>query len=284
MSSEVNAIIKRNRYFTELVILKKPVLSHDRMLLDFKREMREEGTELPKKYEEVTISSFESENADLMGDIETDKERAIRRARAKIKDYVLSNTFKYFVTLTFDRKKHDSSNRDKLIRIVGKWLNNYKQRSYSALKYLLIFELHKDKEHFHIHGFLNEIPENDIVFFKKHKKYGNRYNWLSWSFKFGHNSLIEIGQTDQDYLKMAQYVTKYVSKDIDSFEKFKQSYVVSKGLNLPDMDYTYLDNVDNISWANKTFENSWVMKYRIPETPLNQKLHKLGIYDHVIEE
>ena len=188
-------------------------------VIQFKRPVRKKGFES----DEPLITKSKSNSTYKSDDI---IQQSISRAKKTIFDYALCNDFDYFVTLTFDRKKVDSSDLVLLKKRVGQWLNNYKKRVNPSLKYLIIPELHSDKKHFHFHGLISDI--SSIKEYKKSKKGVMRYNWLDWHDKFGFTSLEAIKNKNA----VSKYITKYVTKEIiTTFNK--QRYLVSKGLKKP---------------------------------------------------
>ena len=174
------------RFFNHDYVKIKKYNDNTYKAIQFKHAVRKPGFEEIKDHE-INLPQIQR-NTDY-----TDEEtlrQSISRTMRTIHDYALCNEFKYFVTLTFDRKKHDSTDIQKLKKQVGQWLNNYKKRKNPTLKYLLIPELHKDKEHFHFHGLISGIE--DVTEFRKSFKGVVRYNWSAWQNKFGFTSLEKI--------------------------------------------------------------------------------------------
>ena len=62
----------------------------------------------------------------------------------QIYEIARANIWDYFLTLTFDRRKFDSSDYDLLCDKVSNWLHNLKKRYAPDLKYLIVPELHSD--------------------------------------------------------------------------------------------------------------------------------------------
>ncbi len=208
----------------------------------------------------VKQAGFEKEKRDLnlKVDIESLIEKSpisiehlmqsISRTKKTVYEYALCNDFDFFITLTFDRKKYDSSDLKELKRIVGQWLSNYKKRINPNIKYLIIPELHKDNKHFHFHGLISNI--NDITEFKKSRKGIMRYNWTPWHDKFGFTSLEEIRDKDA----VSKYITKYITKDvIQTFNKHR--YLCSKGLKKPKTIFEITHYIEEMPCD---FENDFV--------------------------
>lgn len=87
------------------------------------------------------------------GETGTDVARSKRRARAAVSDLVLSNDFKYFVTLTLDPAQVNRYDSFEVTKKLNRWLDNQVRRK--GLAYVLVPELHKDGA-IHFHGFFND--------------------------------------------------------------------------------------------------------------------------------
>lgn len=144
------------------------------------------------------------------------------RSKQAIFEIARANNWEWFVTLTFDRKKIDSSDYDLLVKKVGKWLNNLKYRKSPEMLYFLVPELHKDGIHFHFHGFFAdcegvEMKESGIVQDGKPV-----YNIPDFPFGFSTATKIE------DSTKAVSYICKYITKDLQNKIKGKHRYLASK--------------------------------------------------------
>ena len=196
------------------------------------------------------------DNVSLNSEEKTDEEKEYEklknlwRIKTKIKDYVLSNDFDYFWTLTFKADRHDY---DLAFKKMSNWLRRMK-RKYGKFDYIMIPELHKDGAiHFHgVTGGLNAlIVEADV----RHKG-AKVYNCLEWNHGF--TTLTKI----RDKEKTASYVTKYVTKEMQNsiVEKGKKKYWCSRGLRLPAVSYTDLNlGIDLIPY----FKNDVCSIYRL---------------------
>ena len=162
---------------------------------------------------------------------EYEKLKNLWRIKTKIKDYILSNDFNYFWTLTF---KDDRYDYDLAFKKMGKWLEKMRKK-YGKFDYIMIPELHKDGAiHFHgVTGGLNALIVDAGV---KHKG-AKVYNCLEW--EHGFTTLTKIRSRE----KTASYVTKYVTKEMQNsiVEKGKKKYWCSRGLRKPDITFTDLN-------------------------------------------
>ena len=71
-----------------------------------------------------------------------DVDRAVRRARAQVRDLALCNPFRWFVTLTLDKSRVNRYDMAEITRHLNHWLDNQVRRK--GLAYVLVPERHKD--------------------------------------------------------------------------------------------------------------------------------------------
>lgn len=179
----------------------------------------------PKKAKKRASVEFEEEGEANARDNE---ERACRRAKRTIRDYILCNEFTHFVTLTYQpRYDTDESRYDRL----QNWLK-YMRKKYGSFNYVLIPERDK-KGKIHFHGVV-DLEKFELVpaenkgrpLWHKGKKV---YNMLEWE-STGYSTATVI----KDKRKVAGYATKYITKNFaDTVGKNKKKYWCSKGLSTP---------------------------------------------------
>lgn len=184
---------------------------------------------------------------------EESKQRAVRRARAQVRDLALCTPFKYFVTLTLDGGKVDRYDMTAITRKLNSWLDNQVRRR--GLAYVLVPERHKDGA-VHFHGFFNDaldaVDSGTISMpGKKPRKPRNaaqRAQWLEegghvvynlpgWSLGF--TTAIELYG---EYSAAVSYVCKYIGKQQDGgeVEKIGGRWYYSGGdLGHPETGYTW---------------------------------------------
>lgn len=199
------------------------------------------------------------------------KERANRRAKKRVRDYVKCNQFTHFVTLTF-KPEFDT---DKLrLNKLQNWLK-YNRKKYGNFGYVLVPERHANGM-IHFHGVIDlecfnllaaENSKGAIEF-----KGEPVYNISEWS-KTGFSTATEIRNRN----KVANYITKYMSKDFDTtVGKHKKKYWCSKGLNKP--VETVLNFVlDPKLVGGPDFENEYVKIYNVDDVkiiPEIEEYHK----------
>ena len=154
-----------------------------------------------------------------------DLERAMRRARAKVRRIALANEFRWFVTLTLDPQKVDSKEPAEVVRKLNAWCSNMVQRH--GLRYILVPEYHK-KGGIHFHGFFSDsLQALDSGTIKppaggkprRPRSAAQRAEWLNnggqvvynlpaWAWGF--TTAMELYG---EYPAAVAYVCKYIGKD-----------------------------------------------------------------------
>lgn len=175
-------------------------------------------------------------------------EENIIRAKSKVKEYALCNAWDYFVTLTINPKKYDRTKLDCYYKDFSQWLRDYRKKYSCDIKYLFIPELHKDGVSWHMHGFLMGLPLNHLC-----ENSHGYLDWFAYQEKFGYCSIDFI----HDKGKCANYITKYISKDLDkSVTKLNSKmYYCSRGLKKAiEIKRGQL----NSELSNPDFENDYV--------------------------
>ena len=167
----------------------------------------------------------------------------IQRAKNRIYQILLSNEWTYFLTITYDPNKIDSTNVPLVINKTQNWLKHMTQRN--GLAYLLVPEYHKKEKRVHCHAIVNDKIKtefNDIYAVQGLKKpikletIKKRhipadqikypvFNCPDW--KYGFTTAINVYNSPS---RLANYVLKYMTKDQQSI--FGRSYWCSKNLKL----------------------------------------------------
>lgn len=149
-------------------------------------------------------------------------ENNIIRAKNKIKEYALCNTWTYFCTLTLSSENGDRYDLKSFQSRISKWINNYNFRYKCNIKYVLVPEYHDDGA-IHFHGLLEGIPFEHLSI----NKYGY-LDWVKYKSSFGYISISVI----RDNIRVANYITKYVTKDMAKRSAYlnQHLYICSKGL------------------------------------------------------
>lgn len=161
-----------------------------------------------------------------------------------IEAYALCNPWSWFGTFTLspayrDRKDLDGFRRDfmQLIR--------HSRRKYGDIEALLVPELHKSKDGWHMHGLLQGIPlealrpftlkEKLPKYIRDKLKEGQAlYDWPEYRKAFGWVDIEPIRSRDA----AARYITKYITKAGDctaqALDLGKHLYYVTRGLSQPE--------------------------------------------------
>lgn len=154
-----------------------------------------------------------------------DTARAVRRARAQVRDLALCTPFRWFVTLTLDKARVDRYDPKEVTRHLNHWLDNQVRRK--GLAYVLVPERHKDGA-IHFHGFFNdalEAVDSGTLSLpgggrpRRPRSAAQRAQWLedgahpvynlpAWSWGF--TTAIELYG---DYQAAVGYVCKYIGKE-----------------------------------------------------------------------
>lgn len=183
---------------------------------------KEKEIKADSKKNDIKDSKENEQKEDNEIDTERSQKVSVNRTKQKIYEITRANTWDWFITLTFDRDKVDSSDYDLLLKTVRKWFDNVRQRKCPNMKYLIIPELHKDGLHYHFHGLLAScdgltFEDSGVV------QNGKRvYNIRDFGFGFTTATRVE------DTRKVSSYISKYITKDLEEHIKGKRRYLASK--------------------------------------------------------
>lgn len=151
------------------------------------------------------------------------------RARRKVFDIALLNTYDYFFTWTLDKTKIDRYDVPTIKKRLIKYLNNMQQRH--NFRCLLIPEYHKDGA-VHFHGMFS----GDVKLLDSGKMTESGqviYNMPQW--RLGFSTAIPLYG---DYTTVCKYITKYISKD---FKKIFGKFYYTCGDLVREPEKTYCD-------------------------------------------
>ncbi len=192
----------------------------------------------------------------------------IKRNRDRIRDIILCNDFKYFLTITLDKEVIDRYDVDNFKKKLHNWLHNNVIRK--DLKYILIPEYHKDGA-LHCHALINGVF--DMVYSGKRTKEGKAiFNIPDW--KYGFTTAIRL---DNNKIRVGNYVMKYITKGSDKI--FGKYFWSSKNIQrepqvyLFDADYDAVDakeykplaNCDTVGFK---YECNLIERYSAPSRPI----------------
>ena len=167
------------------------------------------------------------------------KNVSLSATKNRIYNIARSITWQWFITLTFERDNTDASDYDVIIRRLHTFLNNLQSRKCPDMKYLIVPELHDDKENYHFHGFLSDVDALRFCFSGHFDRKGNPiYNILNWSYGFTTATQIK------DSSKASSYITKYITKDSELKLKNKKRYLCSRNIERTQASYHIVDEED----------------------------------------
>lgn len=200
---------------------------------------------------------------------------SVTRSKNKIHDLARSETWEYFVTLTYDSSKTDRYDYNECLKKCRVWLNNQRRSYAQDLAYIFVPEKHKDGA-YHFHGLVANvgnmkfidsgkvaIGKNAVTRTDKNKSYPTIYNLGGWHF--GWSTATKV----KDSFKATNYITKYVTKDICADLKGKHRYIASKNLHEPIELELLLSPYDCDRYAQLTFNNDEWLKYMVQDIALN---------------
>ena len=184
--------------------------------------------------------------------IEHSIESSVNRTINQI--YMLSraNRWDYFITLTIDLQKLDSTDFNLISQKLNIWTNNLKKRYAPDLKYIIVPELHKDKRKWHFHGLFANIGKMSLDFSGKvcigkyiydyvQKPFATKiYNIPLWKYGFSTATVI------RDPSRASSYITKYVTKDLCRVLPNQHRYLASQNVDKP------IERVFNIAYEDLT--------------------------------
>lgn len=154
-------------------------------------------------WEKSGWSVHEKRSRSPPSDSDAGSERALRRARAQVRELAKANALTLFVTLTLDQTQVDRYDMISITKKLNVWLDNNVRRR--GLAYFLVPERHKDGA-IHFHGLFNDALE--IVDSGHTDKDGHTiFNLPRWSLGFT-TAIRLYGEPE----KAIGYVTKYIGK------------------------------------------------------------------------
>lgn len=179
-------------------------------------------------------------------------ESSVNRTVNQIYAISRANRWEYFITLTLDPKKLDSTDFSLVSGKLNIWTNNLKKRYAPDLKYIIVPELHKDKSKWHFHGLFANIGKMPLSFSGKvcvgrfvyeyaKKPFATKiYNLPLWKYGFSTATII------RDSSKASSYITKYITKDLSHILQNQHRYLASQNVDKP------LERVFNIDYDELT--------------------------------
>lgn len=207
------------------------VTFYKRSITRGKEQTNEEDEEMNKNFRKTYRNenrTLEEEKHCLKVSLSATKNRIYKIAR--------SNEWNWFITLTFDRTRTDSSEYNMIVYRLKIFLNHLQQRKCPNLKYLIVPELHEDKAHYHFHGLIANADNMRFAYSGHDDKTGNPiFNILDWSWGFTTATRIK------DSARASSYITKYITKDTENVIKEKKRYYCSRNVERAEENYFMYD-------------------------------------------
>lgn len=164
------------------------------------------------------------------------KNVSLSATKNKIYNIARSNTWEWFITLTFERENTNASDYDMITRRLHTFMNNLQKRKCPDMKYLIVPELHADKQNYHFHGLVSGVDSLRFCFSGHFDDKGNPiFNILDW--KYGFTTATRV----QDSGKASGYITKYITKDTELKLKNKKRYLCSQSVNRTEASFHVID-------------------------------------------
>ena len=216
------------------------------------------------------------------GKVNTSKlDENLSRTKNKIFELAYCNKWDYFFTGTLNPNKHDRTDLELFHKQLTQFIRDTNKKYNCKIKFLFVPELHSDRKSWHIHGFLQGVPDNLLSQFKIGDKMGKViaekvqngeivYNWLDYSKKFGFCDLEPI----KNHEAVSKYITKYINKELATSvtELNAHQYYHSRGLQMA----TKIKE-GSMLWDNTTpsFQNDYckIAWIDYSENALNEILH-----------
>lgn len=179
--------------------------------------------EIPKEY------NYETEKREHTGlSVERKERENMSRAVQKVYDLAHSNSFDYFLTLTFDGSKIDRYSYDACANALKLFTDIMR---HNGNKWLIVPEQHKDGAyHFHalVSGSLSLTEAINPHTGRKITDTHGRQVYNVCNFKYGHTTATSIS----DPTRAATYIAKYLTKEIQ-VPKGRKRYWASRSLCTP---------------------------------------------------
>lgn len=155
-------------------------------------------------------------------------QKSVGRSKRNILELMRSVKWEYFITLTFDPKKIDRTDFTVCTKKVRKWLQN-QRRNATDLIFICIPELHSDLESWHAHAVLANVGNMQFAESGHTTKKGQPiYNLSGWTWGF--STAIPVDDEPETTIKLAKYITKYLTKESYLVTKNRHRYFASNNI------------------------------------------------------
>lgn len=225
--------------------------------------------------------SLVREVEDIVPPIDALESRRISLSRTKrmISDYARCFRWEWFCTFTFSKDKANRTDYKECCKKIRTWLKNARDRKAPELAYLVVPELHKDMESWHMHALLGNTGE--IKFSNSGIIKNGRiiYNISGWTQGFSTATKVT------DIYRLQKYILKYMTKECHVMAKGWHRYYVSDNLPKPKKSIFVVENGTEEKLTNEIADIlgkkvSWVSHSRnIPGTYMGVTYIELQPYE-----
>lgn len=253
-----NTIINQHKNFKEVIYYKQPfpvTTASDNKNIDRTANWHYIETSSNKQ-----ILVPKSDNVKIKSLLRT-LEKSRKHSQDNFFGFAFNNNWDYFVTLTLDPKKVQRENDDS-VKYAWKLFRQKLQYFFSAIKILIVIEMHKESKGLHFHGLLGNCNlDNVLVRAVNNKKYidGSTlpnpmyqkplyttfgdplWNFIDNFYTYGFTSIVKLHEDDNGHEKMVQYMQKYMTKEQAATKYHKRSFFRTHNLDYKEKFVVYSD-------------------------------------------
>lgn len=177
-------------------------------------------------WENPFTGQIETQPLRYIEDEEQKKERSAKNSMSRTVNTIYhkarSNTWDWFLTLTFNPDKVDSFDFDVCVKSLSIWLN-HQRRNCPGMRYIVVPELHKSGR-WHFHGLFADCDNLEFVD-SGHTDHGKPiYNVGRYNLGFSVATLV------QDNERVTKYISKYITKELCAVTQNRKRYWCSRNL------------------------------------------------------
>jgi len=164
-------------------------------------------------------------------------ERALRRAKAVVRQKIIANNLCYHWTVTYSIEQE---NRQEAIDDFKNFIKRLGYHTGEKINYVAVMEIQKKRQkrtgkaviHFHI------AIDKRICKYKFQEVWSHGVTWVTPYL----DDYVKEGQASGELLKVAGYLTKYFAEDFEHVKNMKKRYLCSQGLRNPSKDSCWLND------------------------------------------
>ncbi len=255
---KANVVVNEYLHTKEILIFKDAFWQRDTMGLNTnvdrtRKWMYDNNGILIQKNEEEELSIFKLKNVLI---------DSRKRSLQNLYGYIRSNTWKYFLTLTIEKSSKYDKYNDEDVEYIWQLFRQKMQYRFKNIKMIAVTELHK-KGGIHFHGFIGNcnldkyltVAINSAEFYvRKGKKVENKYYMQPLKTNFGDQvynldttiydkgfvTIVKISGEENE-LKLANYVSKYLAKDRAKVKYNKKIYWRTYNLDFYNKEVSFLN-------------------------------------------